>query len=139
MGGRQFANARSNDFSRPVRPYTSVLLHRRAQNGTFDINCTGRPPQEPLPIPDFRTIAGRGVARPSPNLLDTIYVCQERQAWYREFATVSNQDPIAFVGSMTTQTPPAEAAAAISRALGFDLEMRRDCPTWTEALRRFID
>ena len=97
------------------------------------------PPQEPLPIPDFRTVAARPIARPSPNLLDTIYVCQERQAWYREFATVSNQDPLDFVGSLTRQAPPAEAAAVISRALGFDLEMRRDCPTWTEALRRFID
>jgi Zn-dependent peptidase ImmA (M78 family) len=97
------------------------------------------PPQEPLPIPDFRTIADRPLARPSPNLLDTIYVCQERQAWYREFATVSNQDPLEFIGSLTIQTPPAEAAAVIGRALGFDWEARRDCPTWTEALRRLID
>jgi Zn-dependent peptidase ImmA (M78 family) len=97
------------------------------------------PPQEPLPIPDFRTVAGRPVARPSPNLLDTIYVCQERQSWYREFATVSDQDPVKFMGSLTTQTLPAEAALAISRTLRFDLEERRDCPTWTEALRRFID
>jgi len=97
------------------------------------------PPQEPLPIPDFRTIAGRPVARPSPNLLDTIYVCQERQSWYREFATVTGQDPLAFVGSLTTRTPLVEAAASIRHTLGFDVEARRDCPTWTDALRRFID
>ena len=97
------------------------------------------PPQEPLPIPDFRTIAGRPIARPSPNLLDSISVCQGRQSWYRDFDTVSNQDPLDFVGSLTIQTPPTEAAAALRRALSFDWEARRDCSTWTEALRRFID
>lgn len=97
------------------------------------------PPQEPLPIPDFRTIASRPVARPSPELLDTIYVCQERQAWYREYATVSGHSSLNFIGALTLQTPPAEAATIISRALGFDLTYRRACPTWTEALRRFLE
>jgi Zn-dependent peptidase ImmA (M78 family) len=97
------------------------------------------PPQEPLPIPDFRTIAGRPIARPSPNLLDTIYVCQERQSWYRDYATVSRQDPLAFVGSLTTRTPAANAATSIGRTLAFDVEGRRESPTWTDALRRFIE
>lgn len=39
------------------------------------------PPEEPLPIPDFRTNAGRNIVRPSPDLLETIYTCQERQSW----------------------------------------------------------
>jgi hypothetical protein len=47
------------------------------------------PPEEPLPIPDFRTHDGRGVRRASPNLLDMLYVCQERQGWYRDFAQAS--------------------------------------------------
>jgi Zn-dependent peptidase ImmA (M78 family)/transcriptional regulator with XRE-family HTH domain len=97
-----------------------------------------KPPDEPLPIPDFRT-AGRAVPRPSPNLLDTIYACQERQAWYREFAQVNGQAALGFVGSVTTRTAPVEAAARLRTALRFSVDERRDCRTWTEALRLFLD
>lgn len=95
------------------------------------------PPTESLPIPDFRV--GRTPSqRPSPNLLDTIYLCQARQAWYQDHARASGEPPAPFVGSMTTATPVATAAATIRDALGFDLEARRHCPTWTDALREFI-
>ena len=34
------------------------------------------PPDEPLPIPDFRTMQGHAIDRPSPDLRDMIYACQ---------------------------------------------------------------
>ena len=96
------------------------------------------PPQEPVPIPDFRTVAGRAVRQPSPNLLDTIYACQERQSWYRDFARVAQQPEVGFVGSATVETPPEAVAARMRETLGFDLAARRACPTWADALRLFI-
>ena len=96
------------------------------------------PPQEPVPIPDFRTLAGRAVQQPSPNLLDTIYTCQERQSWYRDFARVAQQPEVGFVGSATVETPPEAVAARMRETLGFDLAARRACPTWADALRLFI-
>jgi Zn-dependent peptidase ImmA (M78 family) len=113
--------------------------YARATHAPIGFFFLPHPPIESLPIPDFRTVAGKPVGRPSPNLLDTVYICQERQSWYRDFATVSNQDPLKFVGSISMQTAPIEAAGIIGSALGFDLESRRACPTWTEALRKFID
>lgn len=96
------------------------------------------PPEELVPIPDFRTFAGRPVTRPSPNLLDTIYICQERQSWYREFAWVTQQPALPFVGSATVKFSPEWIASRMRETLGFDLAARRGCPTWTEALRLFI-
>lgn len=96
------------------------------------------PPEERLPIPDFRTVDNRAVARPSPNLLDMLYACQERQAWYRDFAQVTGQPPRAFVGRADRSMPPDAVAADIRATLGVDLEQRAACRTWEEALRLFI-
>ena len=97
------------------------------------------PPEERTPIPDLRTVAGRGVRRPSPDLLDVLYLCQRRQAWYREFAQISGEERAGFVGSARIDSAPEQVAESMVRLLGFDVEARRDCPTWTEALRRFIE
>ena len=97
-----------------------------------------KPPEEALPIPDFRTFAGRAVTRPSPNLLDMIYACQERQSWYRDFARVAGASDIDFVGSASVKTSPETVAARMRETLGFDPDARRECPTWTDALRLFI-
>jgi len=96
------------------------------------------PPDEPLPIPDFRTFAGRDVTRPSPNLLDTIYACQERQSWYRDYVRVAHQQALRFIGSATLASSPQEVAEQMRATLGFYVAARRECPTWSDALRLFI-
>jgi Zn-dependent peptidase ImmA (M78 family)/transcriptional regulator with XRE-family HTH domain len=96
------------------------------------------PPEEPLPIPDFRTMGNRELARPSPNLLETIYLCQQRQDWYREHALTTGLSAADFIGSVGEDADVAQTAAAMRQRLGFDLEARRACRTWEEALRSFI-
>ena len=126
--------------SREVEPTLKQLeAYARATHVPVGYLFLQAPPDEPLPIPDFRTMAGRAIPRPSPNLLDTLYACQERQSWYREFAQVTGESALSFVGSVTTRTNPVEIAARMRSTLGFDIDERRDCPTWTEALRRFLD
>ena len=74
------------------------------------------PPEEPVPIPDFRTFAGQPRTRPSPNLLDMIYICQERQSWYRKFARVAWQPALGFVGSVTWRSRTTFRRPATPRA-----------------------
>lgn len=97
------------------------------------------PPREHVPIPDFRTLGNMYIAGPSPDLLETIYLCQQRQEWYRNFARSNGEDPLPFVGSAQLSSDVEAIASDLRSALGFDLEERRTLPTWTEALRRFIE
>jgi Zn-dependent peptidase ImmA (M78 family) len=96
------------------------------------------PPVEHVPIPDFRTVGNRHVERPSPDLLDTVYICQQRQEWYHDFARSEREDQLSFVGSVTIATNVEAAAARIRAALGFDIEERRKMPKLEDALRQFI-
>ena len=97
------------------------------------------PPVEHVPIPDLRTAGNRRIEHPSPDLLDTLYLCQQRQEWYRDFVRSQAEEPLGFVGSATINSNVEATAASMRRALGFDLEERRQTPTWTDALRRFIE
>lgn len=96
------------------------------------------PPVEPLPIPDYRTVGDRTPARPSPNLLDTLYLCQQRQDWYREHARMQGFPALRFVGTLNTRIAPAVAAQTIREQLGLSTSERSRLATWTDALRQLI-
>ncbi|MBN2114576.1 MAG: ImmA/IrrE family metallo-endopeptidase [Acidimicrobiia bacterium] len=95
------------------------------------------PPPEPVPIPDFRTVADTPVGKPSPDLLDVIFQCQQRQEWFSHHARVNRFDPVAFVGSATLEDPPETVAGSMRQTLDFAVEDRG--ATWTEAFRRLSD
>jgi Zn-dependent peptidase ImmA (M78 family) len=97
------------------------------------------PPIEKIPIPDFRAPGNERIGHPSPDLLDTIYVCQQRQEWYRDFARSMGEKPLSFVGSVSVRDDIVATAAKMRAALGFDVDKRRQMPTWTDALRHFIE
>jgi len=97
------------------------------------------PPVEPVPIPDFRTVGDRPVGAEevvSADLLDVVYTAQARQEWYRDHQLLNGEPPLGFVGTVTTATPPEQAAAAMSEVLAWDAEARERCRTWDDALTR---
>ena len=68
------------------------------------------PPEEKLPIPDFRSIKDTPVQHPSPDLLETIFSMQRRQQWYRDFILQEGASPLSFVGSASLRDDPAVVA-----------------------------
>lgn len=98
------------------------------------------PPEDELPVTDFRTIRNNPVSTPSPHLLDTIALCEQRQEWYRQHAINNGEVPLRFVRSLTPgEDGVAQAANAIRVELGFTMESRRRFSTWTDALTGLID
>ncbi len=96
------------------------------------------PPEERLPIPDFRTVTDRRISRPSPHLLDTIYAVQLRQEWMRGFLIEQGEPALAFIGSRTLQDAPEAVAADIRHTLALEARWSRGLDTWEEALRTLI-
>ena len=85
----------------------------------------------------MRTIGDEGVTRPSPDLLEVIYQCQQRQDWYRGYARSVGLDPVPQVGSLSTAAPTEAAASAITGALSFSVSQRGS--SWSDAFTRLRD
>ena len=96
------------------------------------------PPALALPVPDFRTLRDEELREPSSALLDTLYLCQQRQDWYRDYARVHGLPRLAFVGSAQVSEAPQAVAERIRTVLTLSTEERRQLPTWTDALRQLI-
>jgi len=97
-----------------------------------------QPPALALPVPDFRTVRDDALAEPSSDLLDTLYLCQQRQDWYREHARMHGLPTLPFVGSTSMQEASGDVAQRLRETLGLSTEARRQLPTWTDALRQLI-
>lgn len=96
------------------------------------------PPEEKLPIPDFRTVGSKPAEPPSPDLLDVIYQSMHRQEWFREYLIGEDIAGLALVGSTPIGSPVKAAAAAIRRQLGFHPSNSRES-TLDGVLREFCD
>jgi len=93
------------------------------------------PPEERLPVPDFRTVWGVSRARPSADLLDTLYCMQRRQDWLRENLIESDLEPLSFVGGARLTDAPASVGREMRRALGLDGGWAAEVSTWQDAVR----
>ena len=113
----------------------------KATHTPFGFLFLAEPPEERLPIPDFRTLARRPT-RPSPDLLDTIYAMQRRQDWLREERLEGEADALEFVGSARLSDEATAVGQEMRRAIGLGDGWAGEVPSWEEAvseLRRRIE
>lgn len=92
------------------------------------------PPDEKLPVADFRTLKGQQPARPSAALMTTVQQMQRRQEWMREYLIEAGEEPLAFVGTVTLASSRVDAANNIRRTLGVDDGWASTHSTWSAAL-----
>lgn len=100
------------------------------------------PPEEELPVTDYRTVTNVDRARPSPNLLDTLYAMQRRQAWLRESLVEGEAEPLTFVACARLADDPDAVGREMRRTLGLQDGWAASVRTWRDAvgeMRRMIE
>ncbi|MEZ5245461.1 MAG: ImmA/IrrE family metallo-endopeptidase [Acidimicrobiales bacterium] len=94
-------------------------------------------PHEEVPIPDFRTVGDRPTPEVvSADLLDTLYVCQARQEWYRDSQLLNGEQPLPFIGTATTAVDPAVTAGQMRDVLDWTAETCTRLGSWNAALTK---
>ena len=95
-----------------------------------------KPPEDKLPIPDFRTRhVDTSPLRASLNLLETVNAMQRRQDWMRDDLIESGEEPLEFVGAFSRKSSHMEVASAMRDVLRMPIGWAEDISTWMAALR----
>lgn len=126
--------------ARPTFKQLEKFAH--ATHTPFGYFFLPEPPKESIPIPDLRTVGNAYTGRPGPDLLDTIYAMQRRQAWLQEDLTECGAEPRDFVGSARTQDDPQGVGREMRRMAGMDEGWAAEVRTWENAvskLRRAVE
>lgn len=120
-GERQPTFKQLEGFARTtMTPFGSLLLEE--------------PPVERLPIADFRTKNDDLPKRPSPELLETIYTMQRRQAWMRELLVEDGAEQLRFVGAGKKLRNHITVAQEMRKELDLPPDWAERLSTWEDAL-----
>ena len=93
------------------------------------------PPDDNLPITDFRARQDVPPSRPSPNLLETVYQMQRRQLWMRDELIYQESPSLEFVGAFDLSSSDQAVSAAMGDALQLNGGWAAAEGSWTNALR----
>jgi Zn-dependent peptidase ImmA (M78 family) len=93
-----------------------------------------KPPQEKLPVPDFRTKNDAPVARYSPNLIETIQMMQQRQAWMREWLIKEGAHALDYVSAAEATGNVKSLAQRMRQRLELEADWAESLQNWEQAL-----
>ena len=97
-----------------------------------------KPPNQKMPLRDFRTVRTGGAPEtPSPELFDLVNDIIFKHTWYREFLEDEGYGPAPFVGRFERTAPPERIAEDIRNTIATIPTMREEAQGWDDFLRRF--
>ncbi|CAN7495657.1 XRE family transcriptional regulator [Trinickia sp. LjRoot230] len=96
------------------------------------------PPEEALPIADFRTVGDDPVRPLSADFRDLFNEVMRKQTWFREYRQLQGQEPLACIGRFNVRSTATQVAADIGRALQVTAQDRINCANWEDYLRLLI-
>ncbi|MDO4568805.1 MAG: ImmA/IrrE family metallo-endopeptidase [Planctomycetia bacterium] len=115
------------NFAQTLRvPFSSLLLGKI-------------PEEEPLPIPDCRTVTDRELSEPSLNLREIIHIMSVRQEWMHNYLLSEGAEPLPFVGSLKLITDPLEATKRILQDLNLKEGWTQSFANWEKAYEHLRD
>ncbi len=97
-----------------------------------------RPPLTTLPIADFRTLPETQRGNFSPELEDVLNDALRKRDWLRERRIETGQEPLAFIGRFSVDTPARTISEDIRSVLGLPTPTAKDAKTWEEHLRLLV-
>lgn len=122
----------SGELFPTMRQLEAFAARTRTALGLLFLN---QPPEDILPIPDFRTVADSELQRPSPDLLETVHSMQRRQDWMHQFLADEGKETLPYIGSATITDNPVEVAKSIRKRLDLADGWAQQEGTWSGALR----
>lgn len=97
------------------------------------------PPDERLPIPDFRTVGDEPVRPLSADFRELFDDVSRKQAWYRDYRQQQGEAPLPFIGRYGTAAAVEEIAADMKRTLRITEQNRIESRNWEGYLALLID
>jgi len=115
--------------------YNQLELFARQAMVPFGYLFLEQPPDEELPLPDYRTRTDEGVRQPTPNLIETIFEMQRRQDWMHEYLLDEGHGDLQFVGSAKVGEEIVPLTRRMRETLGLRDDWAEGQSNWEEALR----
>jgi len=97
------------------------------------------PPEEKLPVSDFRTLGSDAAPRPSPELLDVLYDALRKQSWYRDYLIDLGEERLDFIGSAGIEEDPGTVAHRLRNRFQLNTGIRSEARNWQEALSLMVE
>ena len=96
------------------------------------------PEDDPVPLPDFRTIKNAEFFSPTANFLDLLHEALAKQSWYKDLLKLEEAETLPFVGKFNVSDDPQAIAADIAATVKINDEARSKAQNWSDFLTRVI-